>query len=334
MALGLLGNSFLQALGVWPRTRVPLCPPRAGPRRGGGGAGGARPTRVPLCPPRAPPILSGTPSALPGTPLSSQEPPHPPKDPSALLGTPCPPRDTPILPKITVPSWGQPLSSEVPLCLSRDTSVLPETRPSPPETSPSSQRPTPALSAGGGEAGPQEQRPGHRSKTLDGGRTDAPQPSPRGRPRLGPQTHLGHVIVLLHNGLGVELLGGDQAQPQGQQEESHGLWWGPHLRPKGRHRCHPPPPLMDVPEPMTGAPWSPPGRSVQPGQRPQREVGSGRVGIRHPGPEPPRAAEAPMMLGPRWPLHAPGGWAADGPAVPVPAWPTCLGLRASLCPCS
>ena len=207
MALGLLGNSFLQALGVWPRTRVPLCPPRA------------------------PPILSGTPSALPGTPLSSQEPPHPPKDPSALLGTPCPPRDTPILPKITVPSWGQPLSSEVPLCLSRDTSVLPETRPSPPETSPSSQRPTPALSAGGGEAGPQEQRPGHRSKTLDGGRTDAPQPSPRGRPRLGPQTHLGHVIVLLHNGLGVELLGGDQAQPQGQQEESHGLWWGPHLRP-------------------------------------------------------------------------------------------------------
>lgn len=59
-------------------------------------------------------------------------------------------------------------------------------------------------------------------------------PDARGGPGLQP--HLGNVIVRLHDALGVEILGADQAQPQAQQEQRHALQWV-----GARPACCPPP---------------------------------------------------------------------------------------------
>ena len=72
-----------------------------------------------------------------------------------------------------------------------------------------------------GERGiPQETAACHRRETPGAG---ARHPDPQGGPRLQP--HLGNVIVCLHDALGVEILGTDQAQPQAQQEQRHALQW-------------------------------------------------------------------------------------------------------------
>lgn len=262
--------------------------------------------------------------------------------PSALPGNPCPPRDHRPSGDTASDLSETPLYSQEHPCPPREPSALPG-NPIRPDTPASSQRfhhPPRDL--------PFPSRLGRRSRPLgavplsqvqgpwmEGGQT------PRRRPRLGPQTHLGHVTVLLPNGSGVELLGRDQAQPQGLRSRAkasgvaspsaHCLYTplcpmvsaplppvppvlltlplpvGTH--PKATTAATTPSPLSNVLEPSMRAPWSPLGWTVHPGEQRQREVGSGRAGGvigRHPGPETPPAAEAPGDAGASWPLRAPG----------------------------
>lgn len=287
-------------------------------------------------------VLPETTTLLGTQPLTSQRP-------------PCTPRNTLVLPGNLLPSQGTPSAQIHPPPL-RDSTILPGT-----------------LSAGEEKQAPRSCALVTGPRALDGGRPDTPQPSPRWRPRLGPQTCLGHVTVLLHNGSGVELLGRDQAQPQGLRSRAkasgvaspsaHCLYTplcpmvsaplppvppvlltfpvsiGTH--PEATTAATTPSPLSNVLEPSMGASWSPLGWTVQPGQQRQREVRLDRAGGvigtpvigRHPGPETPPAAEAPGDAGASWPLRAPGAGPKTASSS-IPTWPTCLDSRASRCPCS